>query len=410
MNEDEDIIRLYAKVLARKKYWIIGAAVLAGLLAFGYGLRQKPSYQSTALVLLSESTERVEFDPRITSTSEDQPRYAFPEIAVSDGLLENLLVQLSSDEITTVGGLRDKLEAELHDDPKLLYLRAKDTDAVESAIIANHWAELFVNLINSDYSTQGDKELLFYEEQMQESLAKLERSEQTFIEFQASNRSTTLNDEINRVIALQKRYLTQMEDIEFLMRDTLSLQDQLASRVGKSDVTLADQLTTMFLQLKAFNAGTDSSLQLQFDPAEAFTEQSRQEQLELLEDLNETLTVRLVEFDEELLPLEPKILALQRELQEIETEEAQISRDLSVAEETYTTLARKVEEERIESQYNSGSVLLASPASVPERSSGASPLLMGIVAGIAGFGLASAVVLALFWWNQDTETSAKIPD
>ena len=410
MREDVDIVRVYAEALLRQWQWILGAGILSALLTFGAAMLQTPSYQSTALVVLAEPSQLLQFDPRIRTVDNNQPLVlAYPEIALSDEVLENLVVQLASDEISTVELMRGKLKADLSDDPRLLRLTAHDSDAVESAAIANSWAELFVNWVNESYSTQGDSQLRFFEDQLQESLAELERAEQSKIEFQARNGSASVASELERLKGLQSRYLDKKQNILFLMQDVQALQDQLTSRAGNKPVTLADQLTAMFLQLQAFNAGTSAPLQIQFDSAEGFTVQSKQEQILLLADLNTTLASRLTQIEEEVLPLEQQILTLQRKQQEIGTENERVSRDKTIAEETYMTLARKVEEERITSQDKSSGVLLASQAAVPTGSSSPVPLLKAIIAGIVGFLLASVVVLVLFWWKQNAETGAAIP-
>ena len=410
MREDVDIVRVYAEALLRQWQWILGAGILSALLTFGAAMLQTPSYQSTALVVLAEPSQLLQFDPRIRTVDNNQPLVlAYPEIALSDEVLENLVVQLASDEISTVELMRGRLKADLSDDPRLLRLTARDNDAAKSAAIANSWAELFVNWVNESYSTQGDSQLRFFENQLQESLAELERAEQSKIEFQARNGSASVASELERLKGLQSRYLDKKQNILFLMQDVQALQDQLTSRAGNKPVTLADQLTAMFLQLQAFNAGTSASLQIQFDSAEGFTVQSKQEQILLLADLNTTLASRLTQIEEEVLPLEQQILTLQRKQQEIGTENERVSRDKTIAEETYMTLARKVEEERITSQDKSSGVLLASQAAVPTGSSSPVPLLKAIIAGIVGFLLASVVVLVLFWWKQNAETGAAIP-
>jgi len=410
LREDVDIVRVYAEALLRQWQWILGAGILSALLTFGAAMLQTPSYQSTALVVLAEPSQLLQFDPRIRTVDNNQPLVlAYPEIALSDEVLENLVVQLASDEISTVELMRGRLKADLSDDPRLLRLTARDNDAAKSAAIANSWAELFVNWVNESYSTQGDSQLRFFEDQLQESLAELERAEQSKIEFQARNGSASVASELERLKGLQSRYLDKKQNILFLMQDVQALQDQLTSRAGNKPVTLADQLTAMFLQLQAFNAGTSAPLQIQFDSAEGFTVQSKQEQILLLADLNTTLASRLTQIEEEVLPLEQQILTLQRKQQEIGTENERVSRDKTIAEETYMTLARKVEEERITSQDKSSGVLLASQAAVPTGSSSPVPLLKAIIAGIVGFLLASVVVLVLFWWKQNAETGAAIP-
>jgi len=114
-----------------------------------------------------------------------------------------------------------------------------------------------------------------------------------------------------------------------------------------------------------------------------------------------------------LISLEPQILALQQEKYEIEVVNNRLNRDLEVAEETYTTLARTVDEKRITSEDTTSGVKLASRTAVPERPSSPNAILNAIVAGMAGIFLSALVIILMQWWRAegaaepmvDTDTS-----
>ena len=82
--EEEIDLRPYIEALISKWYWIVGAAVVAGIVAFIVSSMLPPSYEATALVAVTQPTEIVEFDARIRSVDETQPLKAYPEIAMSD--------------------------------------------------------------------------------------------------------------------------------------------------------------------------------------------------------------------------------------------------------------------------------------------------------------------------------------
>lgn len=401
MDESKTNIRVYLEALLRKWYWILGAAVLGALLAFGFTRFRTPTYESTAIVLLSQSSIDLTLADRISTGWYQKPSLGFPLIAMSDSLLEDVVKQLASDDIDSVPTLRSKLNAELHRDNTLLLLSASDENAAESAKIVNTWAEMFVRWVNADYSDQGDKNLQFYETTLEESRQVLEKAEQDRIDFSARDLGASLTNEYNQVINLQDRYLAQKEDIGFLMEDIKSLKDQLASGSSTGDVTLADQLTAMVLQFKAFNAGVGPSFDLQFNSTDELTAQSKQEVIQLLQGLYDNLSSRLIEIDQNLQPLSQQLLDLQKAQKELEVDSSRIQRAEAVADEKYMAILRKVEEERFEAQDTTGDLLLASRASIPERPRRANTLLFTMVGGAFGFFLASAIVLALFWWNGE---------
>jgi uncharacterized protein involved in exopolysaccharide biosynthesis len=176
-------------------------------------------------------------------------------------------------------------------------------------------------------------------------------------------------------------------------------------------------MTALILQIKAFGADSTSTststsattstsststvpLQFQLDSANvALTSANRAEQLDLLDSLATTLESTLIEIDENLVALEPQMLEKQRLYQEIVTENDRLLRDQDVATETYLALARKVDEERILAQDNSGGVRLASGAAVPVQPAGSGLLLNVVVAGVVGLGLGLGIALILAWWR-----------
>jgi uncharacterized protein involved in exopolysaccharide biosynthesis len=154
------------------------------------------------------------------------------------------------------------------------------------------------------------------------------------------------------------------------------------------------------LQIKAFNAEASAPIQLQFESAAAVSARTLAEQIDFLDDLAATLEERSNGIDERLAEMEPRILSLQQARQEIEVENNQLSRAQDVAEETYLTLARKMDEARIAAQESAGMLQVGSYAAVPRR--GASPrriTLMGI-AGMLGLLVGAAGVLVVDFWRQ----------
>lgn len=408
MDEEIDL-RPYFELLLRNWMWIIGGAVLAALVAFGVSSLIPPTYEAKALVAITEERDVVQFDPRIRSTDERQPLQAYPELATSDELLQNLLSQLDPPlpEIETVEQLRGILEANPGSDPSLVRLLVQYGDPGEAARVANAWAALFVSWANRVYGDQNGDQVLFFEEQLAEAKVALETAEEALIAFQDRNRAAIISNELDSLEETHADHLAIRRSSTFIIQDARGLRDQLAEQRGSTVVTFADQLTALFLQLKTFNTETDGEtvipLQLQFNNDEALTSASRSEQIAFLDGLVNTLETKAAQIDARLEELEPQILALQQERQQIETEEARLVRNRDVAEETYTALARKVEEERITSQEAVSGVRLASRAAVPEDPVSPRRLLVTGVAGTLGLALSVGIVFLLYWWQEGAE-------
>ncbi|MGQ9718223.1 MAG: GNVR domain-containing protein, partial [Anaerolineae bacterium] len=137
--------------------------------------------------------------------------------------------------------------------------------------------------------------------------------------------------------------------------------------------------------------------------AASLSEKSLAEQIAFLDDLVRVLEEKSAEMDARRAALEPEILSLQEQLQEIRTEKDRLTRARDVARETYMTLARKVEEARIAAEENSGEVRIASRAAVPEKPASPRKLLNTAVAGVLGLMLSVFGVFIAEWWQQGAE-------
>lgn len=399
--EEEIDLRPYVELLLRNWVWIVGGAMLAAVVAFGLTSLIPPTYEATALVAVTEPRQRVQFDPRFETVDDNRPLQAYPELATSDELLQNALTEMAPplDDVTDLQQFRQMVEARSGSDPSLVRLTARYSDADGAARIVNTWAELFVAWANEIYGDQNGEQVDFFESQLEQAAAELKTAEQALIDFQAHNRVGIVNNQLNSLSELQAQYLKDQNSVVFLIQDIQGLRDQLATQSDGDSVTFADQLTALFLQIKAFNAQAATPLQLQVSAAESFADKNRGEQIAFLEGLVGTLESRSVQTEERLAELEPQILGLQQQKREMETESERLIRNRDVAQETYTALARKVEEERITSQDTSSGVRLASQAAVPVEPVGPRRLLNTVVAGGLGLMLGVFSVFIKGWWR-----------
>ena len=408
--EDEIDLRPYIELLVKRWYLIIGAAVLAGALAFVISSLLPPTYQATALVAITEPRLRVQFSPQFEQTGDEtqQPFKAFPELATSDEVLLQLLEVINPglEEVTTLDELRKIVEAQSGSDPTLVRLAAAYRDPDQAARITNLWAGLFVTRANEIFGDQGEDQEQFFIDQLADAEVELSSAEDALISFEAHNRSSIIDNELASLLQIQASYLADQREIAFLLQDIEGLHDQLNAESG-GVVTFADQLTALSLQLKAFSASANIPVQLQLEATESLTTPDRDQQVAYLKTLIATLETRLDHIDETMVGLEPKMLTLQEQKQETATESVRLNRDVSVANETYMALARKVEEERITSDEIASVVKLASEAAVPEKAESRGRLLNTVVAGLLALILAVFAVATLHWWRQEGALSER---
>jgi len=427
--EEEIDLREYVQVLVRSWKWVVGLAVLAAVAALGVSFLIPPTYEATALVAVTEPRYVMRFDPRFETVNNVQLVYkAYPELATSDDLLQDLLVRLDPlpEGVETYRNLRNMSQAEQGADPSMVRLAVRSQEPEEAARVANVWAELFVTRANEIYGTQGEDQVQFFEGQLERAQAELAAAEQALVAFQARNQGAVLEAQLASAQQNLQDYLVEQREIERATRNARALRGSVADMPTDELVSAGDDLAALLLQIQAFDVhasrpaqvsesgrsasyGAESqarpSLWLQVsDSALLSSERTAGELAVFLDGLVATLGARGEQIEAQVAALEPQILGLQQRLQEVQTEEDRLTRARDVARETYLTLARKVEEVRIAAEDTSGEVRLASRAAVPEVPVSPRKLLNTAVAGMLGLMVGVFGAFAAEWWNADGES------
>ena len=419
----EDSIDLRPYILALWRYWwaIVACAALGTALGVLYYLSRN-EYHATAWLAISEPSQSLQFDERIESTDElDLMLEAYPQLAFTDEVLTGMLPPLSErtdGRINDLVTLRAHLYADRGNAPRLLRLTARADDPELAAFIANLWAEHMSEAVDTLYRNPGGQ-IEFYQTQLTDSTALLQTTEQALVEFQRQNRQGIVKNEIDALGLLQSSYLAERNALQLLQDDIQALRDQLlADQV--SPLTVADQLTALSLQLQAYGSHTlvtttpdqlqpnqSQPYQLQINSPEGnLTTSDRNTQIQLLDNLARTVESRLAATNNELPQLESSLLSLQGEYQALVNEFDRLTRDREVAQETYLTLVRKLDEVRISSQDLGNRVQIVSralPPALPQRPAWLQLVVLGAFAGAL---LSSAIIVLITWRQQQMALSS----
>lgn len=391
------VFRPYIEALIKRWRLLLGGTILAGILATGLSFLLPPTYEAHTLVLIVDPGQLVQFDPRFETVDEIRPRQAYPVLATNDSLLHTLLQNVASevDEPDTLNELRDMVSVSASSDPSLLELRVEHDDPVSAALIANHWAELFVSQANQVIGDQDEGQMAFYTEQRDVARLALDDAEQLLAEFQAGNRQTIVKTQLESHKIALATYLTQQQDILLLQQDIITLRTQLTGQNGP--LLPADQLALILIYGRVFGEGdTTPTIELQIDGTASSTTE-REQILGSLNTLQTALTARSDNLTDQTNQLEPAILALQQELQVLTADEEQLRQAVRLASETYTALVRQVSAEQITSQDTSRGLRQASPAIIPEDPIAPQKILNGLLAAMVAFVSLVTVVLFRQW-------------
>jgi uncharacterized protein involved in exopolysaccharide biosynthesis len=405
--EEEIDLRPYVKALVQNWFWIVGTAVFAGIITFILSSFIPPNYEATALVAVIEARDVVQFDARIRGTESPQPLNAFPQLALSDQILREVLGEVQIEGVDSVEQLRERLNAEAGSDATLIELIATSQSPTEAANVVNEWAAIFVNWANYVYGNTNQEQVQFFEAQLIDAEAELAVAEEALIEYQAVNQHLLTSNSLDALSLSQVELLSTKYTLARLEQDAQALRSQLETYVGNIPVTLAEQLTTLFLQMKTFNPAFDGGaavpIQFQLDMNTPLTSQDRAEQIAFLDNLLVTIGSQTTQVETELAGLEPQLLLLQQQKQEAETKYNRLLRDQTVAGETYIALAHKVEEERITSADTNSGARLASEAAVPRKPVDRSRLVVAAIAVFAGLIVSSAIVFVFHWFQHEQQ-------
>jgi succinoglycan biosynthesis transport protein ExoP len=409
--EDEIDLRQYLEVLIRRWKWIVALTVISVLAAAAISfLVLQPTYEAKALVLITGPRYQLRFDPRVETISDVEKAYrAYPSLATSDDLLERVLGVLESslpENERTLRALKGKVDASTGADPSLLELKVTNGDQEQAAQVANIWAEQYVGYVNELYGRRSE-DVVFFSEQLESARVALESAEDALIEFQARNQAGILDAELTSARQAQTDYLADQRAIARITQDIQALRDQLSQQPSSRASSLADDLTALLLQIKAFNAESTVPVQLQVSSAESLSGKTVSEQMVFLDDLMVNVQAKSADIDAQLSELGPEILKLQQALEETRTELDRLTRDRDVAKNTYLTLANKVEEARIAAQDEAGEVQLASRASVPTSPVGPRKMMNVVIAGVLGLFLGIFLVFFAEYWQASREAGGE---
>jgi len=411
--EEEIDLREYIKVITRRWYWIVGLTLVAAVVAFVVSSVLPPTYEATAMVVVTQPRYRLQFDSRVQNIPFDPTQLAkgYPVIATSDDLLLSVAQELNStltSENHSPGRLRKVLTAQTAGDPTLIKLTAQSQDPQKAATLVNVWAKQYVEYLNDIYG--GNNALSLFEAQVAEARAALEEADQVLATFRGEyglglshgnisveNYSEEISLELGIAGRLQAKtaLLTQYE----IQGDrTTQLLGEARMAVAQADDTVSPTvlagLLADLLRFGLVDSQTVSPVQISLEGLDAESGLSA---------LITALEVKQNSTNETIALLTTEVEILQAELADRQRELDQMLRDQKMLEDTYLTLSAKVQEARIEAQDETGDTArLLSHAAVPNRPVSPRRRLNTMMAGTLGFVLGVFGVLFIDYWREGT--------
>jgi uncharacterized protein involved in exopolysaccharide biosynthesis len=411
-GELEIDLRKVIRSLLRRWMWIVGVAILAGVVAFGVTYSQSRLYEASAIVTLRRPLYQPNFDSRyqtlggITLTSK-----VASDIAKSDEIVETLYKEWKAAKKTDVKGLKEKvLSTKSGEDQSVVYLIVRLEDAAEAARMANLWARLLVQRLNQIYTAQTQQQIEYFKQQLEVAQSALERSQNDLVDFEQSNQIDLLTNRLNSLFGLQNELERRLRLIEYVRRDTNTLLGEYASLPADQVLASSERNKLLFLQLRVYADSTSTTLspiQFQLSATDAQSQnltvaemrQEIQSWLKALDAQAKEISVKLSNLNEEVFDLQYQI-ASQKSLREI------LQRNKEFAFDTFTVISRKYQEVLFSTQDESTDVARVGSEATIMLPAPRGTLRNTALATLLGGFLSVFGVLVWDWWRSEEEVPA----
>lgn len=389
-------VSLRTLLLALGRRWKLIAAitliaVVAGVLA---ALLWPPEYQATATVAVTRPRYILEFDTRLQSAGGTGlplgviSANAYTALARNNGLMNQVREELGWD------GSLENLESSirLKADSGVIQFTGTSRSPQTAARIADTWSRLYANQLNGLFSSAAPK-ISALESQIVEARSALVRAEKTLADFQARSQITGLQRQLEAAATALSDRLALADRLALLAADARVLQGRLQSQDAASS-TAAHQFQALVMETLSVSPQFTLPLQVQFSvDSTALAAMSAAEMTQYLETFAAALDERANEAAQEAEALPAQISAIQQQLELQQNEYDRLSLERDVAKATYESIARKLEEERLQAALEEPEVKVVSKAAVPTQPSWPKPSLI-LALALAG-GLAVGAALAL---------------
>lgn len=394
----------YLQALRQRWLLIVAFVIVGAALGFGVSMLLPRVYRAHTELAIVRTGTLINFDPKFRTVSDNDPNaQALDQVSRRRSLVT--IGSSASFAALVIERIGQQLPEDLREPFALQQLVDIDndgdiigistvTDSPElSSLIANTWAQVYFERVNATFSENSlSTDLLLT--QVTEAKANFDAREGTLVEYLRNNPYEALV----RQQTLVSRQLNGQVDFEgklsLLEIDARSLRDQLSR--GSGNVSTADLLSRLLLQVHTFNSLGDAPLQLDLPVVDLGGETSRPQQIEQLDGLIKTIQDRRAALGgatrDELLK---QLNSIQAQIEQAQSQRKELEAARDLAWGTYQLLNNKVAENNVASQTQSELVRIASPAVTPTRPVDTRRTLNTLLGAAAGLVLGAAVALVL---------------
>jgi uncharacterized protein involved in exopolysaccharide biosynthesis len=396
MDEELDL-RAFFLTIAR--HWrliaviTLVAVVAGGLAAFLW----PPEYQATATVAVTKPRYVLAFDERLRSlaaaSSETLPlgviaTNAYTALATNEALRSSVLDELGWN--TSLEDLEKSIGIKA--DSGVIQFTGKGSTPERAAQVANTWARLYAEQLNTLFSSIAPNIAALQKEEGS-ARSTLLQTEQALADFQARSQITALEKQLEAGSNALSDRLALADRLGMLAADAQVLRSRLKS-LQTTVPAAASQLQVLIMEAQSVSPRPEESYALQFNIDLSGSASLTSVELDAhLEAFVKGLEHRRQEIDGEMQALPAEISAIQKQLELQSNEYDRLLLAREVARDTYESIARKLDEQRLQAALEEPEVKVVGQAALPSESAWPKPLLV-IALALAG-GLIVGLLAAL---------------
>lgn len=441
----DDTIDLRPYLLALVKAWpiVLGVAFVAALAAGVWTLTRPPVYEASVDVAIVEYRTTFSLEPSIETVQDTvAQREALVGLVINATIAEEVLAEIGDTLPMKYQDMAELMDMVVADGAEgdLVTITARATDPDVAARVATAWAETYEMHINDLYEGLAPGMLEALVAQTEIAQTEYETAQNALVEFTRETDISTLERQVGDLEALrsaqiqdrtstltaslaERRRLLTLRDSAVALLDQVQQAGTAGSATGALAITLLKAQAYASQSLPAgltvdigTTAGSERTATNQAADVKALAQSLDQAIAALDEKIGDQVAGLTTAEDDQLTgtsqdngaglaslsEIERLIQDLRAELERARAEESDLTRTRDVALETYSALARKVSEQRVESGLVPSVVRVASKAMRPSDPEGRSTLQYTVLAGIAGLVIASLAVFMLTYLYPET--------
>jgi len=407
-------LRQIIKNIFAKWYWVVLPTVLFGISIFLYSYLIMPDfYRAKATIIIT--------DPRNISAFHDiSEKYELPKpsataiqrLALSDDIILQLFDIWDFDEKSkmTLTGFREILDIEASDNATLYTLSVEFSNALAAANLANVWADLVVEKVNSDYFNY-DKELVEkYGLQLSAAKLKMDQADAAIIDFIESDPRTLLADRLSSMKAEQAHNFWKQRQLRDAKFDTLGILSQLENEDDDAQVDNSFRINFLLLQARLYSGGSEIMLESPVNNFSQFSLELGNQNLEYMTvgDFRSIIENWIIVIDNQIAQLETEEESYLSTINQLESEQLSLAyqirilnSDFDSVSQIYNVLLEDYEEIKLSMEITgSAYVKLTSSAAVPDESLPHNTVRNTLIGLVAGGFLGLIGVIIVDWWKS----------